>query len=613
MSFPSHARRPAASLARSRWPGPGGRAATAAVAVAITAGVGGGCATVPTSGAVQQFGGAPQAGVNPQDYSQPIVRGPGPGWTAGEIVAGFVAANASFANNHEVAREYLDPTARQTWNPRWAVNVVSSWQVSPPVNLPKQVTSDQPLGETASVVVTGLRVGTLTENGQPVISSGPPRQTFTFTLEKASGQWRISHPPQTLLLTPAAFQRVYQPRNLYFLAGSGRTLVPDPVFVPEPDTNTQLATGLATALLQSPAGWLGGAAVTGFPAKSTVIGVKINGPTAIVDLGGKAAAASQRQQEQMAAQLAWTLASGPPSIQSVELEVNGRPLQIRGNQLQLLDYYSGWMPAPSAGSSLYYIDPGGIVRALSGIGPPGSGQLGSSTPVAGTEGTPRVPPLRSIAVSPDGRWIAGISATGKAVYAWDLTRKAAPVRKWSSSSGRCTSLSWDEQGDLWITAGGSVWQLPPGKDSPVQVSQTANTVTSFQVAPDGVRAVMILSSGAPLQLVAIDRSVGPSLGPTVTIGSGITDPESLSWYDANSVIVLDGSSSGGQLYKVPLNGGAPSPIASEGNIVSVTATSPSGPSPNIAVGLADGQIMVSANQGAFESTRATGQAPVYPG
>jgi hypothetical protein len=602
----------AAGARRPGWwrPGPDGWVASAAVAVAIAAA---GCAAVPTSGAVQQFGGAAPAGVSgPGFYSQPIVQPPGPGWTAEEIVQGFIAANAEFASNPEVARDYLDSKAQKTWNPHWAVNIVSSWQVSPPVTLPKQVAISQSgAEEPAQVVVTTLRVGTLTETGQRVTSSGQPKQTFTFTLSRSGGQWRISHPPPTLLLTPDAFQRVYQPRNLYFLAGSGRTLVPDPVFVPEPDTTSQLATGLATALLQNPAGWLSGAAVTGFPAKSTVIGVKINGPNAIVDLGGKAAAASQRQLEQMAAQLAWTLASGPPSIQSVELEVNGRPQQIRGTQPQLLANYSGWMPASPAGSSLYYIGTGGTVRALSGIGPPGSGHLGSVAVVKPPAGTP---PLRSIAVSPDSRWIAGISASdGKAVYTWDLTHKAAPVRKWLSESGPCTSLSWDQQGDLWVTAGGSVWLLPPGKDSATVVSPPGDSVTSFQVAPDGVRAVMILSTGAALQLVAIDRGGIPSFGPPVAIGSGITDPESLSWYDANDVIVLDGSS-GGQLWEVPLNGGAPSAIASQGNIASVTATNPSGPTTNIAVGLADGQIMISSKLGAaFEKTGATGQAPVYPG
>jgi hypothetical protein len=528
-------------------------------------------------------------------------------------VEGFIAANASFASNPEVAREYLDPTAQKTWNPRWAVHIVSSYQVSTPVSLPKQFAGSQPADqEPARVVVTTLRVGTLTETGQRVTSSGPPKQIFTFTLSRFGGQWRISHPPPTLLLTPDEFKRVYQPRNLYFLAGSGsgRTLVPDPVFVPDPDTTAQLVTGLATALLQNPGGWLGGAAATGFPAKSTLIGVKINGLNAIVDLGGKAATASQKQQEQMAAQLAWTLASGPPSIQSVELEVNGHPLPIGGNQLQLLGNYSGWMPASSVGSSLYYIGPDGSVRALSGIGSPGSGHLGTVTPVTPPAGTP---PLGSIAVAPDDRWIAGISATGRTVYAWDLAHRKAPLRKWPSSSGPCTSLSWDQQGDLWITAGGSVWLLPPGRDSATEVSLPGESVTSFQVAPDGVRAVMILSPGPAVQLVAIDRSGTPSFGPPVTIGSQITDPESLSWYDANDVIVLDGSS-GGQLWEVPLNGGPLSTIASPGNIVSVTATNPSGPATSIAVGLATGQIMVSSVLGgAFGKTGATGQAPAYPG
>ena len=225
-----------------------------------------------------------------------------------------------------------------------------------------------------------------------------------------------------------------------------------------------------------------------------------------------------------------------------------------------------------------------------------------------------MPWLRSIAVSPDGRWIAGISRAGKTVYAWDLTHKAA-LRVWHSSSGTCTSLSWDRQGDLWITAGGDLWMMAPGSDGAQPVSlPPGDTVTAFRVAPDGVRAVMIANNGAPLQLVAIVRSGGPSVGTPVAIGSGITDPESLSWYDANNVIVLDASQSGGQLDEVPLNGGQYTPIASPGNIVSVTATNPSAPTPNIAVLLAGGQIMVSSILGgAFESTHATGQAPAFPG
>jgi hypothetical protein len=567
---------------------------------------------------VRQFGGAAQAGVGQeQNFPQPIAVGPGPGWSAKDIVAGFLAASASFADNHAVAREYLAPSAQRTWRPGWAVTVVSSVTTST-VNFPRQFAANQP-GGYARVVVTGLRVATLTNTGQSLVTTGSFKQSFS--LRQINGQWRIEQPPSQLLLTQGDFQHVYQPRNLYFLATSGRTLVPDPVFVPQQDTNTDLATGLVNALLQNPkGGWLSGAAVTGFPAHSNLIGqqVRINGPNAIVNLGGKAATASRRQQEQMAAQLAWTLASGPTAIQSVELEINGRPLQIAGSPVQLLDTYHGWVPSQPGGSSLYFISSSRVsssrtVRALSGVGPPGTGQAGSAAAVPGAAGTARVPALRSIAVSLDGRSIAGISAGGTVVYVGGLSRNAPMRLQWRSESGSCTSLSWDRQGDLWITAGGSVWMLPPGStNGPVQVSPSAGEqVTAFRVAPDGVRAVMIVHGtfGTQVQLAAIVHSGGSaSIGQTVTIGAGITDPEALSWYDANDVIVLARTSSGSQLEDVPLNGGQPTPIAGEGNIVSVTATSP-----EIAIGLSGGQIMVSANLGAFANTPATGQAPVYPG
>ena len=155
--------------------------------------------------------------------------------------------------------------------------------------------------------------------------------------------------------------------------------------------------------------------------------------------------------------------------------------------------------------------------------------------------------------------------------------------------------------------------LPPGStNGAVQVSPPAgDAVTVFRVAPDGVRAVMIVHGtfGTQVQLAAIAHSGGSaSIGQTVTIGAGITDPQALSWYDANDVIVLARTSSGSQLEDVPLNGSLPTPIAAEGNITSVTATSP-----DIAIGLSGGQIMVAANLGAFANTPATGQAPVYPG
>jgi hypothetical protein len=578
---------------------------------------------VPTSGPVQQVG-AGQLGIS-QDYSQPIAVGPGPDWTGRQIVSGFLAASASFADDHQVARKYLDATAQREWQPGWAVTVVSGSLItsSAPPSL-HQPLADQPQQE--RVKVTGLPVATLTDTGQYLVSSASSSQSYYYNLTKVDGQWRIDTLPRSqLLLTQADFQRVYQPRDLYFLTPSGRTLVPDPVFVPQEATNTELATGLVNALLTDrDKGWLSGAVLSGFPDDAQLIDdpVTINGSNVIVDLAEKHAVSDRGQLEQMAAQLAWTLGSGPTTaIQSVELEINGHPVQIMGSQYELPQDFGGWVPTQPGGSSFYFIGSHGGVQELSGIGQPGSGHVAV---VPGAAGTAGVPPLSSIAVSPGGRWVAGISAGGAAVYIGSLS-PGARLREWRPTSGSCTSVSWDDQGDLWIAAGGEVWMLPAGSTSAPLVTLEGvppqDEVTQFRVAPDGVRAVMIVRGtfdnrpGSQVQLAAITRSGGSaSVGPPVTIGSAIPDPEAVSWFGTDDVIILNGGSSGAQLQEVPLNGAQPTAIAVTGGVpVSLTATNPEDSTAEIALGMSDGKIMISANLGIFEPARILGAAPVFPG
>jgi Lipoprotein LpqB beta-propeller domain/Sporulation and spore germination len=615
--------RAAAGLAR--WPaGARGRAVAVALAAAVAAG---GCSTVPTSGPVQQVG-AGQIGIS-QENPQPIPVPPGPGWSAKQIVAGFLAASASFAGDHAVAREYLDGTAQHNWKPGWAVTVVSTTTTSNAPAIRRQVSGQ--VQELAQVKVTGLPVATLTDTGLYLASPGSSSQSYYYSLAKINGQWRIdSLPKSQLLLTETDFGQVYQPRDLYFLTPSGRTLVPDPVFVPQQATTTELAAGLVDALLGNrDQGWLAGAAGSGFPAKAWLIDnqVTINGPNAIVNLGEKPVTSSRRQLEQMAAQLAWTLASGASStIQSVELQINGRPVQIRGNLDQLQQAFRSWVPPQPAVSSLYFVGSHGVVQELSGIGPPGAGRVGTVPGAAGKSAKGGIPAFGSIAVSPDRRWLAGVTANGADVYIGDLSR-GAWLPPWRPTSGTCTSVSWDERGDLWIAAGGGVWMLPPGANGasvvPMNSGAPGVEVTQFRVAPDGVRVAMIVhgtADGRPVsqvQVAAITHSgQSVSVGPPVTIGSAIADPEALSWYGTDDVIVLSGSSSGPQLYEVPLNGGQPTPIATpDGDPMSVTATNPDDSAGEIALGMSDGKIMIAADKGAFEPARAlpAGRAPAYPG
>lgn len=598
-----------------------GRAAVAALAVAIAAA---GCATVPTNGPVQQVGSAQNGLSQEQEYSQPIPVPPEEGWTPLQIVNGFLAASASFAGDHEVAKKYLDPAAQAAWHPGWAVTVVSG---APKVTyhgpLPKSVSGQT--DERAQVEVTGRPVATITGTGQYQVYSGSAAQSYNFSLVSISGQWRIDNLPtsQGLLLTESDFQHVYQPRDLYFLSQTGHSLVPDPVFVPQQATNTELATGLVKSLLQDPTGWLAGAAVTGFPPHSLPIGqVRIDGQNATVDLGGekgKPIKVDQQQLKQIAAQLAWTLTSGPAPVQSVELEVNNDPKRINGSLYQDPQAFQNWVPAQAAGSGLYFVGNNSAVQALSGAGQPGDQQAERVATVPGAAGSADAPALGSIAISPDGRSLAGIAAGGAAVY-FGALGQGAGLKEWRPPSGSCTSVSWDALGDLWIAAGGLVWMLPPNGGSgsviDVPVAPGAN-VTDFTVAPDGVRVSMIVhdGSGSSVEVGAITHSgqVASVQGLPVTIGAGISQPDAVSWYGTDDVVVLAGASASAQLYEVPLNGGPPTIIATPGAPVAVTATSPEGSAAQIAIGLPGGKIMVSTDLGAFQPTRASGQAPAYPG
>jgi hypothetical protein len=579
-----------------------------------------GCAMVPASGTVNQLS-ISQAGQN-QAYPQLIPVGPAPGWNPGQVVSGFLAASASFPSDPATALEYLSPTERSKWHPGAAVTVVGSLQQSPYAKVPiRQL--NLPSAPEARVSVTGVQLATLTASGQYVASSAPAsaKTVYTFWLRKFGNQWRIDQPMpiSQLMLTTDELERTYQQRNLYFLDPSGQTLVPDPVFVPQHASESDLATQLVRGLLKDPQGWLSGAARTAFPAGTVLPGdVKINGPDATVSLVMPPAAVKSLNQQELAAQLVWTLTSSsysPSAIQTVELQINGQILG--GTDYLLPKMFDNWLPGPAATAAPYFISSQGPVRMVTGAGQLGSVSSLASRPVAGQAGTPAVPALRAIAVAPDQTELAGISANGRTLYIGHLARNALLTAQ--HPDGIVTSVSWDRSGTLWFAAGGLVWMLTPGARAPTQVSlglSAGYSVTAFRVAPDGVRVAMIVktaSGASALLLAAIIHTGGgatASLGDTVAIGAGISHLQALSWYDADHILVLaQEPGSGAQLEEVPLNGGQPILTGTQSGTVSVT-----GDGAGLAVGLSNGQLFVSPSlNDPWEPVAYPGREPVFPG
>ena len=599
-------------------------------ALAAVAALAGGCATVPVSGDAAAISTASnQAQAFVQMLPPP---GPGPGWSPPQVVAGFLHASAD-PTDYSAARQYLAPPLRKSWRPaREPITEVATPLGSLLLNSAPGRLNGQG-AQVQSVIYTGQELATLTEDGQYVYQPLPVRHQYVFTLSRVGSSWLIEGLPSTLLLTSADFQLAYQPLSVYFPAQSADYLVPDTVFAPKQATNAELAARLVRALFSNNDSWLEGATTTDFPGGTRLLGVKVVGVTALVNLGGAAAQANGDELSDMAAQLVWTLtspsspfSSGPAQIRSVQLQINGQARRINGSVTQLLSMYSQLIPgasppSPQAAAAAFFLTPdGGLVR-LAGAG---EGQqvtspegLGGLLPTAMAVSPPAPGSDQQIAVASGGadRCTVYLGSIGSASR---LT--AHPI---SSSTG-CNSLSWDDAGDLWVSTGQSLWVVQSGQPLTVPPTQlnvqslNGGQILQFRMAADGVRAALIVRTPKSVQLekVAIRSStstrpgnqappVNFTLQQPIQVGTTISDPSALTWDGTDDLIVLASS----QLLQVPLNGSAGIPVGS----VPADTTSISGNGLDLVAVTSSGRILRESGPQGNWSQEGQGRLAAYPG
>jgi Lipoprotein LpqB beta-propeller domain/Sporulation and spore germination len=620
------------------------------VVAAVVASVAG-CVSMPNSGPPGSFSAVQGDTEQNQDYIGPIAAPPGPGWSPRDIVSGFLAASASYYTDTALARAYLLPSTSRTWNPDSVVVLSNDTAVS---QQPSQAGKHG--GQQAVLTVTGELQATLNGSGQ-YLSPAPAVESGQFTLVKSDGQWRIWKLPPYLLLTQSDFQRVYQPQDLYFFDSSHQVLVPDPVFEPKGTSAAALASELVSALIAGPGSWLADATDTQLP-KGTTVHVAVDDTTATVNLGGAIASAGTKVLALVSAQLIWTLTGVPTSqsyIQSVVLEINGKQFLpgsggsagTNQNPAQNKSMYQEYNPYPLAPAGFYYVDDRG--QAFSRCGSEQAaqdGSVGSAVLVfghAGAGGSQHCgqvrsaaqsaqgrPPLSMVAVSPDGKYVAGVSPDKNTVYVSALAGAANPAFFRQLNEPGVTAITWDREDDLWIAQSDSISMLPPyGRVAPVLFQ---GQVTGMSIAPDGVRIAVIVqpqgSSQPELELAAIrtgqtgsgppEPQVGQPYGEEATIDQGvplgpdITDPVALTWYDADDLMVLDRGVAGNVLEEVPVDGQKATTLSVPSDAVSITADNTANV---LVVGLSTGELEFSAGlDGAWQAiSSGVGQNPAYPG
>jgi Lipoprotein LpqB beta-propeller domain/Sporulation and spore germination len=633
-----------------------------AAAVAFVAG----CVGMPNSGSPGTFSATPRDTSQDSDFIGAVPAGPQSGWAPSDIVTGYLNATVSYPAYSTIAEEYLASQHGKNWAPNWSVTVVD--QVN--VNHYAAISTD---GKRAVVDVSGAVQASFNGTGQYVGAQQGRHSTQVaeerFTLVKQGKQWRITNPPKNRMLTEPDFAQVYKPQDLYFFDSTGQVLVPDAVFVPTGTSSTSLATNLVTALLANPQPvWLQSQgnptppAITAFPPHSSAkdINVTVDGTTATVNLTGVAASAGPTVRRQMAAQLVWTLTgqrSSPPGIQAVQLEFNGKPWtpgtppcpRTSGLSPTLKQaMYECKNPYPLAASSTFYYVANGqawsrcapealVTTGAVGLIQPVFSRTGMVTPDHGCTSSvqatsqPALPaqphtvsPLSMVAVSPDGKYLAGVGLGGTTVTVW----ASGATKPYSTLplSG-VTAISWDRRDYLWAAHG----------DTTTMILQTSNNnhnaipngvppgskILGLSIAPDGVRIAAIVqsSSGSEVELAAIDsgkpgpgQSANPfqrtSIGPSVQLGPNVTNPIALTWYDADDLLVLDGAGDQTSLWQVPVDGQPATELP--GVLPGATSITANTARNALVVGMTPNRMEVSAGpEGPWQPLGSGGQSPAF--
>ena len=241
---------------------PGARwAALLALLVAVSA-----CSTVPSSSPTVQITQAPSRPVEDVGI-EPLP--PEPGAPPEDIVRSFIDAAASARAGHPVAREYLAPKAAESWSDEGAITVLSADYAT--------VTT-----ETGAVAVTANPVGIVDERGVFSVA-GAGVFTREFSVEQVDGEWRITDPPNGLIILEPDFVRLYDEVAAYFMDPTGQRVVPDPRYLIAGEAQP---TALVQRLLDGPSAALAAGVENPLRGVERRSAVTVADQVAIVDLTG---------------------------------------------------------------------------------------------------------------------------------------------------------------------------------------------------------------------------------------------------------------------------------------------------------------------------------------
>lgn len=429
-----------------------------------------GCSGVPESSDPVVVGPPPSGGEDTDSVGGIQPGGPELDASSDEIVRGFIRALTATDTSYSAAREFLTPEVRKTWAPSDEVTIIDPSNVATPAS------------ET-TVRFTANRVAKVDAKGVYKLDSGGI--DYEFELAKVNDQWRITNPPNELIIDSHSFDSLYRDASVYFADPSGTHLVPDlRYFRISPQ---QRANRLVQALIDGPA-----PALADGVRNELGDGVKLRSAVDFqktpltVDLSGLAGK-TEAQQRLASAQILYTLAD--LGTKSARVTNDGEPLELGGvgdvqSTSDWEDYDPGYYPF-NAGA--YYLQGGAVLTESTAKvpGPVGTGEYGITDAAVSLDGT-RIAVV-SAGTSPPVLRTGGINELLSVIDLPGTVKLSAPT--WGPSSD-----------ELWIVRNETEILRVSAKGGQPRAVSTANVgdigpIRRIALSRDGVRLAII--AGAP--------------------------------------------------------------------------------------------------------------------
>lgn len=503
--------------------------------------------------------------VQPRQDVQRLLPRPQPGASPEDIVRGFLRANVGFAEDDDVARDYLTSELASSWVPTRNVLVIDG---SPELSA----------SEPGIVTVTATVRGRIDERGRLVQQPRGTTTTQTFQLSPVQGEWRIGTFPDDfgLWLSPQDLDTAFRAYRVYYLNPVLDLYVPDVRWLARGEG---LYTSLTRAQLEPVPPYLQGAVVTGADedVRLAVGAVPMDPQTqvATVNIVGPGLAEDAEQIEELRAQLAHALLS-LSGVSGLDLRIGGRSVGEEDGDPVTAATDVGYQDVDRVVDRAFLR----VQRTLVAVDTMWY-DLRNATPVPPRSTLPRVDQTYTgLAASEDLSTFAAVSQDRRELWRWSEGTEAVHP----GIGDRLTDPTYDPHGLLWVAGvvrGGTtprLWFVESddikalARPLDVDVLGEGERIRTFRVSPDGTRALMVVGTdeetpegadapadGGRLLVAGIVRDatgLPTGLSTPAEIAPALTSVTSARWATTTEVVVVGQRDEDQQPrpFRVPLGG-----------------------------------------------------------